>query len=570
MLFMKDNKPSSSFPIPTTLLLLLIFIATFSSPARAAGGANQNDIVSWLREMAVLVGNNSNGSGNGVVSLPWLIQKTSLVNHNATTKSAARANETAAATPLVLAADRTRRKDPTDGLRYYDGGWNISNTHYITSALFTGFPLFLIAGIWFLGFGIFLLLACAAACRRRKPQNNGGGGAPYAYALSLVLLVLFTVAAIVGSGVLLAGQEKLHVSTRETAGFVVGEADTTVENLRNVSEYLRNAKGVAVDRMFLPQQVQDKIDEVNSMISSAADTLGTATNDNKDNIFRILDTVRVVLIVVASVMLLLALLGLVLSILGMRRLVYALVVLGWILVVLTFTICGVFLVLHNVMGDTCTAMNEWSANPTVHTALDEIIPCVEEATAEEAVSESKAVTFQVVQLVNLIIRNLSNANNRLINYNQSGPLVPALCSPYNGDLTDRTCAPGEVSLGSAGDVWRAHVCRVSGGRCVTAGRLTPEMYEQMSGAAAVSYGLHHYGPFLAELVDCTFVRSTMRRIHREHCPGLRKYSEWVYVGLAVVSAAVMVALILWVVYARERRHRTYWKIGSSPTRGSTF
>ncbi|TVU08306.1 hypothetical protein EJB05_41706, partial [Eragrostis curvula] len=31
----------------------------------------------------------------------------------------------------VLAAERTRRKDPLDGLRYYTGGWNISDRHYL-------------------------------------------------------------------------------------------------------------------------------------------------------------------------------------------------------------------------------------------------------------------------------------------------------------------------------------------------------------------------------------------------------------------------------------------------------
>lgn len=34
-------------------------------------------------------------------------------------------------TTTVLAAERTRRKDPLDGLRYYTGGWNISNRHYL-------------------------------------------------------------------------------------------------------------------------------------------------------------------------------------------------------------------------------------------------------------------------------------------------------------------------------------------------------------------------------------------------------------------------------------------------------
>ena len=31
---------------------------------------------------------------------------------------------------FLLAAEQTQRKDPLDGLRYYTGGWNISDEHY--------------------------------------------------------------------------------------------------------------------------------------------------------------------------------------------------------------------------------------------------------------------------------------------------------------------------------------------------------------------------------------------------------------------------------------------------------
>ena len=109
------------------------------------------------------------------------------------------------------------------------------------------------------------------------------------------------------------------------------------------------------------------------------------------------------------------------------------------------------------MGDTCVAMNEWVVNPTAHTALDKIIPCVDTATAEQARSQSKEVTFQVVQVVNGFIANVSNVNLPPIagplSYNQSGPLVPLLCNPYNPDKTDRkACIPGEVGFTNATQV----------------------------------------------------------------------------------------------------------------------
>lgn len=109
-------------------------------------------------------------------------------------------------------------------------------------------------------------------------------------------------------------------------------------------------------------------------------------------------------------------------------------------------------------------------------------------------------------------------------------------------------------------VWKGFVCEVSAsGVCTTQGRVTPMVYRKLEAAVNVSFGLYHYGPFLVDLQDCTFVRNTFTDISKTYCPGLRRYSQWIYIGLVLVSAAVMLSLIFWVIYARERRHRVYTK-----------
>lgn len=109
-------------------------------------------------------------------------------------------------------------------------------------------------------------------------------------------------------------------------------------------------------------------------------------------------------------------------------------------------------------------------------------------------------------------------------------------------------------------MWKNYRCEVSpAGICTTAGRLTPDLYGQVTAAVYVSYGLYHYGAFLVDLGDCTFVRRTFASISSNQCPGLRNYTQWIYVALVIVSVAVMLSLILWVVYTRERRHRVYTK-----------
>ncbi|CAN1828457.1 hypothetical protein LINPERHAP1_LOCUS32236 [Linum perenne] len=484
-----------------------------------------------------------------------------------------------ASSPIVaLAAERTYRKDPLDSFKRYNGGWNISERHYWASINqsvgFTAAPLFLVGLIWFLGFGICLLLGCLCHfCCKKKIH----GYSRIAYAISLICLVLFSIAAIIGCVVLYNGQGKFHRSTTQTLEYVVSQADSTVENLKNVSDYLASAKLLGVDQVFLPADVQTDIDQIGGRINSSASLLSEK---------------RLALIVVAAIMLVLTFLGLckpplptrllmfelhnvetqfefgnvcfvcdaVFSIFGMQSIVYILVVLGWILVAGTFILCGIFLLLHNVAGDACVAMDQWVQNPAAHTALDEILPCVDTATAQETLSKSKEVTSQLAEVVNQVITNMSNINFspnfKPLYINQSGPLVPILCNPFHADLTDRPCSPGEVDLNNATQAWSSYVCQVSpSGTCITTGRLTPTIYSQMVAAINVSFGLINYAPFLVSLEDCSFARQTFSDINRQHCPGLRRYSREVYIGLVIVSTAVMLSLIFWIIYGRERRHR---------------
>nr|XP_043606201.1 uncharacterized protein LOC122578328 [Erigeron canadensis] len=463
---------------------------------------------------------------------------------------------------LVLAQKRTTRRDPLDGFKKYRGGWNISERHYWASVAFTAVPFFAMAAAWFVFFGLCLSMICLCyCCCAREPY----GYSRMAYALSLILLVLFTIVAIVGCVVLYTGQGKFHHSTTKTLEYVVDQANTTAEKLRSLSDDLAAAKKIGVAQVFLPVQVQSDIDEIQVKLNTSSYALSDRTEDNKEDIHRVLNAVRLALIILSAVMLFLTFLGFLFSLFGMQSMVYTLVIFGWILVTGTFILAGVFLVLHNVTADTCVSMNQWVANPTAHTALDDILPCVDNATAQETSMRSKEVTSQLVNVINQVITNVTNINFAPnftpLFFNQSGPLMPLLCNPFRPDFSDRACDPKEVSLNNATQVYSQFVCQVSpSGICTTTGRLTPDFYSQMSAGIKLSYGLYLYGPFLVELQDCTFVRKTFSDISRVYCPGLRRYSNWIYIGLLMVSMAVLLSLVFWVIYGRERRHRVYTKI----------
>ncbi|GJM90411.1 hypothetical protein PR202_ga06688 [Eleusine coracana subsp. coracana] len=446
---------------------------------------------------------------------------------------------------FILAAAQTHRKDPLRGLSYYTGGWNISDEHYwavsfpdldftisldrVLSVGFTAAPVFAAAAVWFVVFGIALFLAgsCFCCCCTGRATSYSRA----CLAVSLVLLLAATAAAAVGCAVLYDGQGRFHGSTAATVDYVARQSGDTVGNLRSFTGFLETAKAVGVGPVTLPDDVKGRIDEVVAKVSAASDELAKRTSSNAAKIRTGLETVRKVLIVVAAALLILAFLGLVLSLCGLEWMIYVLVFIGWILVAGTFVLCGTFLLLHNVVGDTCVAMGEWVQHPQAHTALDDILPCVDTAAATEALDRSKEVNYQLVALLNTALANVSNADNvPPLYYNQSGPPVPLLCNPYTPDLRDRRCAPGEVTADAAQQAWQRYVCQAkvdaaTGAEvCATAGRVTPSMYAQLAGAANVSYGLSHYGPALVDLADCTFVRETFRSIGADHCPGLRRHS----------------------------------------------
>ncbi|KAL9231505.1 hypothetical protein vseg_006728 [Gypsophila vaccaria] len=460
---------------------------------------------------------------------------------------------------LVLAPRRTHRKDPLNGFEYYTAGWNITDHHYWASVAYSAAPLFIISLVWFVVFGLTLLTICLChCCCQREPL----GYSRVAYTLSLILLLLFTLSAIIGCLVLYTGQEKFQHSTVSTLEYLVSQADATVWKLQNVSDYLSSAKQIGIQNVFLPSNVQTDIDEIDSEINTSAGFLSHQSTSTADDIRDVLASMRLTLIIISAVMLSLVFLGFLFALFGMQVLVYTLVVFGWILVTGTFILCGTFLLFHNAASDTCVAMHQWVQNPTAHTALDEILPCVDPTTSQDTLKRSKEVSSQLVDLVNSVISNVSNINFgpqfKPFYFNQSGPLVPFICNPFNPDLTDRTCSPGEVNLNNATQALGYYGCQVdSTGICITTGRLTPPMYNQMEAAVNVSYGLYNYAPDLTALQDCSFVRDTFTEIYTDHCPGLRQYSRWVCTGLVLVSFSVMLSLISWVVFGRERKYRLY-------------
>ncbi|KAK7343459.1 hypothetical protein VNO77_12218 [Canavalia gladiata] len=452
---------------------------------------------------------------------------------------------------LILAANRTKRPDILRGFRRYQGGWDIADRHYWASVGFTGAAGFILAILWFISFGLALLihLCCGWGINIKDKGSNRS------QRICLILLVLFTFAAATGCILLSVGQDKFHGEALDTLHYFVNQSDYTVQTLRNVTEYLSLAKTINVTQMLLPSDVMDGIDKLNVDLNTAADTLSEKTSENSVKIRRVFNDVRLALYVVAAVMLLLALIGLLLSVLGYQHAILIFVITGWLLVATTFILCGVFMILNNAISDTCMAMGEWVANPHTESALSNVLPCVDQRTTNKTLFQSKQVVTNIASVVNRFVYDAANIDatqGSLGYYNQSGPKMPSLCYPFDTQFQERQCTAQEVSSANASRVWKTYECEVSeSGICTTVGRVTPEIYLQLVAAVNESYALEHYTPPLLSLQNCNFVRDAFTRITSSYCPPLNHYLKIINVGLGLVSVGVLLCLVLWILYANR-------------------
>lgn len=461
--------------------------------------------------------------------------------------------------PLVLAGSRTKRPDILNRFRQYRGGWDITDKHYWASVGFTGAAALILAIIWFVFFGLAMIIhhCCGWRIDIKNKESR------LSQMICLILLIIFTCAAVTGCILLSVGQDEFHGEAIDTLNYVVNQSDYTVQTLVNVTGYLSLAKTVNVAQFYLPSDVKDSIDKLNVDLNSASDKLGQKTHQNSRKIRTVFDAVRSSMITVAIIMLMVSILGLYLSILGHRNAIHLFIIGGWLLVVVTFILCGVFVILNNAISDTCMAMEQWVDNMHAETALSDILPCVDQRTTNQTLYKSKQVINDLGNIVNGFIGSYANAygvpTGNSNYYNQSGPLMPYVCSPYDSNLQERQCSSEEVSMSNASLVWENYTCMVSeSGLCTTTGRLTPDMYRQLVEAVNISYALQHYTPPLLDFQDCNFVRETFTTITTDHCPPLQHHLRMVNAGLALISVGVMLSLALWIIYAnRPQREEVF-------------
>ena len=77
---------------------------------------------------------------------------------------------------------------------------------------------------------------------------------------------------------------------------------------------------------------------------------------------------------------------------------------------------------YSVVDDACVAMEDWTANPSAHTVLDEYLPCGNTIIINSPVD-------QMTQIVNDTINGINKGIETHVNNASTSSQIPLLCNP---------------------------------------------------------------------------------------------------------------------------------------------
>lgn len=90
---------------------------------------------------------------------------------------------------------------------------------------------------------------------------------------------------------LYSGQIRYNKSTTETLAYVMSQADSTVSQLKAISDYLTSAEQIRVLQVSLPANVQTEIDQIGAKLTSSITTITDKATSSSNDIRNFLNSV---------------------------------------------------------------------------------------------------------------------------------------------------------------------------------------------------------------------------------------------------------------------------------------
>ncbi|XP_059639662.1 uncharacterized protein LOC132282046 [Cornus florida] len=262
------------------------------------------------------------------------------------------------------------RPDPLSHFKLYKGVYDLENKHYWASTVFVGVHGYAISGVWMLcglGFGSYLIFK--NCCGSSSPITHYSD---CSFITMLLLVVLFSLLAIVASSLVIVANRRTFHRTRkvkETIVGAVGDARETIQRVTSTMEDMQNLLGP-----YDPHTIV--------LLHSTASGLGRESQmiqqfvRKKERLIdKAIQASYIVHLVVVIVNLVLLVAALVLLLLHWHSGFIIIIFFCWILTTLCWVLTGFNFFFHTFAEDTCSALEDFGENPQ-NNSLSSLVPCV--------------------------------------------------------------------------------------------------------------------------------------------------------------------------------------------------
>ncbi|KAJ1275573.1 hypothetical protein BS78_05G146100 [Paspalum vaginatum] len=447
---------------------------------------------------------------------------------------------------------RTRRIDPLDGLKKYEGGYNITDKHYWSSTIFTGRYGYVMAVLWLIGGIVFvgILLVSKIYFPKRKERYTDLDYFLERYQiLTVIFCVIIAVFVLVASAVAIRGTVQFHSraeSVKEIIGTTALEATATIYNITGAIEKVQNTS-----RLYnYTSQAWDHLNSTVKALNSEAVEIQEKAEKNMRLVSMGINTLELLTILCVTLNLVIVMVLLLGRPLRLQKLCCLCMAICWILTALFWLYFGLYHFFDKFTGDTCVALDEYQLNPQ-NSTLGTIIPCSEKLSADVILHDVGAGIHDIIDQV--------NSNIYTIKSEYTVKQLDYICNPFSGPPEYRyrpeNCPIGAATIGDIPQILKRLTCSDFGGgaNCRPADLSSAIDYDKVQSYTSSIQNVLDIFPGTERLVSCELVKAGFADIVSNQCAPLRRGARTAWAALAALSAA-MVLLILLMAVATNARH----------------
>ncbi|KAJ4751569.1 envelope glycoprotein B [Rhynchospora pubera] len=439
---------------------------------------------------------------------------------------------------------RTERIDPFDHFKEYKGGYNITNSHYWTSTIFTGKYGYILAALWPIG-GITLAISSIFFAKKKRTDTRTESHFKKAQFWFIFMGILFLLLTIIASAVAITGSLRFHSSAQSIKRIISRTALEASGTLYNVTK--------AVESMQNLTSIYDGLANSSNLNSTAQSLSEEATNiqmkaeDSMRLVNRGINILELVTIVFVLMNLLAVLIFLVARPLKLKMVLSMIIFVCWIFTSLFWIYFGLYFFLAEFSGDTCLALDEYQLNPQ-NSSLGTILPCSDSANT-------------MLEDVGTGIHNLIDQVNAEISAVRSTdmPGLEYVCNPFSGPpeylYQPDNCSSSTIKIGDIPQALRRYAClEIDEMDCTQAKYvISASEYGKIQVYTTSIQNILDVFPGMERLVNCQVVKDAFSEILLNECEPLNKNAHMTWAGMAVLSTFLMLFIIAWILESLHER-----------------